>query len=74
MISSRKVAASSADASRPETEISVWRRINLSEPSAFSGDVLREQPRPKIQFSVWRRLTSSSMLKMKKLVWRRKYH
>ncbi|PWZ53026.1 hypothetical protein Zm00014a_003230 [Zea mays] len=74
MISSGKVAASSADSSRPETKISVWRRINLPEPSAVSGDVLREQPRPKIQISVWMRLTSSSVLKVKKLVWRRKDH
>jgi hypothetical protein len=41
-IKSGKVAVNNIVASRPETKISVWRRINLPEPSAISGDSLRE--------------------------------
>jgi hypothetical protein len=65
------VVVNNSVASRPETKISVWRRINLPEPSAISG-ALRKQPRPETQISVWRSLSSSSVIKVKKMVWRRK--
>lgn len=70
---SGRVAAGSADTSRLEAPVSVWRRISLSVSSTARGDVLREHRRPETRVSVWRRL-SSSVFKAKKMVWRRKDH